>query len=148
MLQRLLLLFCAFSSVACQTCPVPPNPPDCIQITSWDQFANTIRGRQSEVVFCRFSITKSSSSPLLIDHTTTIMCQEEGACIIDHLSTNYGRRFFKIRGSNAKVIISGFVFKNAGDRSISSNILTSAIHIGFLAGNGAKQLFCSCDFIG
>ncbi len=146
MIQKLLLVFWILSGATSQTCPVPPTSPDCLTIITWDQLANAIASH-SDIVFCPFSITKSSSSPLLLEKTVKLICQEEGGCIIDHSPTSSGRRFFKIRGRNAQVTISGFVFKNGGDRSFP-NTLSSALHIGYLAGDGAQQLFCNCDFIG
>ena len=147
----LFLLCCAFTSVASQSCPTSNQPTDpCIPVVTWDDFTNVISAANSsdQVVFCPFLITKSTANPFLIQKKITIMCQQQGQCIVDSSSSNNGGRFFKIKGSQAQVTLYGFVFKNAGDHSSGGGVY-SAIHIVFQAGGGTmKQLFCSCEFIG
>lgn len=152
---KTLVLFCIAmtKSVASadQGCPAPPvDSANCTQILTWNQFANAVNLRTEQVVFCSFSITKSANSPhLVIEHNTSLICQQDdGKCIIDHEASNGKRRFVKIKGPGAQVTMSGFVFKNAGDRSINDKSYYSAVQIGNHAGEGAMQLFCDCDFIG
>ena len=153
-LHTIALLSWAIMICGGQECPEPSNTNTNFcdgtnQIETWEEFATAMKGlRDGDVkVFCPFHIMKTSSSALLIEDEITIICQEAGKCILDHTANVFGRRFFKIRGKNAQFTASGFVFQNAGDRS-SGTSLTSAVHIGFFAGNGATQRFCNCDFIG
>ena len=138
--------------VLIQSCPDQSDITSnslCLSVDSWEDFESIISNNQSEVlIFCPFSITKESFDPIDIEKKVSILCQQQGQCIIgmSAFSGGKGGRFIKITGSQAQVTIFGFVFLHGGDHSSGS--LGSTIHIGFRAGDGKTQFICSSAFIG
>jgi hypothetical protein len=122
-----------------QSCgPIRSDSKCTITIETWNDFKKEINNSNpsSPLIFCPFSIKKEDTAAFVISNKVEAICEKEGQCVID-ASPSGGATIIRIRGSNAKVNMHGFVFENSGN-------VFAAVHITF--GTSLDQLFCRCIF--
>ena len=143
------ILALGLSNIAAETigCPNPAaqdNGKSCTSIKTWQDFKKVISSSASgeTVYFCPFSIPKFSNDQLVLEKAITLVCRNDVQdCVINAKGSKQGT-IVKIKGGDAEVTMSGFVFQNSGSSS-------AAVRVSSKAGRGVKkQTICSCSFIG
>jgi len=86
----------------------------CLSVSSWGDLQSVFAGSESKVVLCPFKITKPGTEKIIVNRSIDVSCRRNRKCVI----TGSGIHIL-VKGANAQMALSGFVFQGATKSSIS-----------------------------